>query len=278
MGEKSERRDSSGDRTRLLKIYGERNSGTNYLQALLTRNLRVRCLAGGAPKVLQRIAPTSERTRDWVSWATRSRTLGWKHALPPTPDQLAARRLDVRKVVFVTITKNPYSWLVSLYRRPYHARRSYSSFTQFLSEPWETVGRENAPGAFTSPVDMWNKKNAAYLALADYATSVNCRYEDLLAAPLAFVGELSDDFRIEKRIHPFENVDPATKGADRGKTYRDYRAYYLEERWRDELDSTSLQLINDRLDFDLMSHHGYSRIEGPPPFVHAPEPRHRPPK
>lgn len=244
-----------------IKIYGERNTGTTYLEQLLVRNLEVESLRGGLPPSIRRIFPNSERVRDWYFRATRRHNLGWKHALVPTANQLAKARPDSTDLLFLTLTKNPYAWLVSLYRQPYHAKREYASLAQFLQEPWETVGRENARSAFASPVEIWNHKNAAYLALGDYTNTVHCRYEDLLADPLAFLERLRCDHEIRPRRSPFENIHEATKGRRRAKTFEDYRAYYLGERWRRELDDECIELINERLDDEVTSRFGYRRIE-----------------
>lgn len=244
-----------------VKIYGERNTGTSYLEALLVRNLAVDCLRGGVPRSIRRFFTDSERARDWYFRATHRKNLGWKHACVPTESQLAAAGPDPTQVLFLTLTKNPYAWLLSLYRQPYHAKREYASFGQFLREPWETVGRENAPPAFASPVEMWNLKNAAYLTLAGYTTTIHCRYEDLLADPLGFLEKLCCKHGIQTRQNPFGNVLEAMKRQGRGKTFDDYRTYYLEERWRTELDDDCIELINERLDCDVLARFGYSRIE-----------------
>jgi hypothetical protein len=51
------------------------------------------------------------------------------------------------------------------------------------------------------------------------------------------------------------------KRRDRGKTFDDYRAYYLNERWRGELEDDCVQLINERLDPEVRSSFQYPRIE-----------------
>jgi len=246
---------------RRVKIYGERNTGTSYLEALLVRNLAVDCLRGGVPRSIRRFFANSERARDWYFHATYRSNLGWKHACVPTESQLAIARTNSTDVLFLTLTKNPYAWLLSFYRNPYHAKRKYASFGQFLKEPWETVGRENARAQFASPVEMWNLKNAAYLAMNRYATTIHCRYEELLSDPLDFLEKLCSEHGIRTRQSPFKNVVEAMKRRDRGKTFDDYRRYYLEERWRSELDDDCIALINERLDANVMARFGYPRIE-----------------
>jgi hypothetical protein len=245
----------------VVKIYGERGSGTTWLERLIVRNLDVRCLRGGMPRPLQRVFPRSERVRDGYFRLTAPHNLGWKHALPPDAHAIAPTGRSLAPVAFVTISKNPYAWLLSLHRRPHHARRRSARFDAFLAQPWETVGRENAPVRFASPIDLWNRKNAAYLALGSRATAVHVRYEDLLRDPRACIEALGTRLCAPPR-RPFANVLDATKRADRGRRFEDYRAYYLEERWREALDDASLRRINAELDTDLMDRLGYARIAG----------------
>lgn len=246
---------------RKVKILGERNTGSGYLERLLIRNLQIDCLPGSLPRTIQKLFPESERARDWFFRATSNRNLGWKHAFAPNRDELGAAALDPNEILFLTLTKNPYAWLMSLYRRPYHAKRMYSNFSDFLSTPWETVARERAPSSFENPIELWNQKNASYLALGEYATSLLCRYEDLLEAPLDFLKTLSIDYAISPRLQPFANVQTATKGRDRGKTFDDYQDYYLNERWRKDLNEADTRLINQSLDEELMSRLQYEWIE-----------------
>jgi hypothetical protein len=257
----SRARAASGPTSRpVIKIYGERNTGTGYLRKLLIRNLDVECLAGGLPSPLKRIFPDSERVRDWYFRVTARRNLGWKHASAPTASQLAHARPDAPEPIFLTLTKNPYAWLLSLHRRPYHARRRIDRFEDFLCTSWETVGRENGPSSYSSPVEMWNRKNGGYLALAEYATAISCRYEDLISDPLHLLDRLCDEHGIAALRRPLRNVSEATKGSDRGRTFEDYRDYYLNERWREVLDEDCIRRINEDLDRDLMRSFGYALL------------------
>jgi len=247
--------------TRRVKIFGERNTGSGYLERLLLRNLEIECLRGGLPSPLRKLFPKSERIRDAFFRATKKRNLGWKHAFPPSREALRAAAGEATPVLFITLTKNPYAWLLSLYRRPYHAHRVYSSFSQFLAEPWTTVARENAPATIANPVELWNQKNASYLALGGYANCVLCRYEDLVDDPKGFLETLCREQGLARYEQPFENVNEATKGTDRGTTFDDYRDYYLRERWKADLCEEDIRRINHGLDDEVMSQLRYPRIE-----------------
>ena len=131
-----------------LKVYGERNTGTNYLEQLASENLSVRILSGIVPRrywqtfltrqlravAPERFAGTHEAARDRYFTRTFASTLGWKHMIP-APEAIGQNNLS--EVRFVMLVKNPYSWLLSLYRRPYHGGTKSVSMEAFLedSEP-----------------------------------------------------------------------------------------------------------------------------------------------
>lgn len=237
-----------------LKVYGERNTGTRYLSQLLTGNLDVRLLNGAAPRMLGWFWPDSEAVRDAYFRLTVRSNLGWKHRLPPRPDDPLLLAAGARETGFVTVVKNPYSWLLSLLRRQYSAGRVYGSVEELVTSPWTTVGRECAPPQFAGAVDMWNRKYAACLALPGERT-VNLRYEDLLGDPATQIATVAKRLGLAQRHAAFSNVESSTKRSAQG--FEDYRRYYLEERWREKLTDRELALIGERLDPAVMAAYGY---------------------
>ena len=240
--------------TPALKVYGERNSGTRYLERLVAANLRVRLLRGEAPRFVTWLGPDSEAMRDRYFRLTVRRNLGWKHRLPPDAAELAGPGSSGRTARFLTLVKNPYSWVLSMLRRPYSAARSYASLEELVTSPWHTVGRECAPAQFPDAVAMWNAKAAANLALPAGRTA-NLRYEDLIADPEARIDALARDLGLERRSEKFWNEQSSTKGS--AQTFDDYRSYYLEGRWRGKLSDGEVGLISARLDPAVMSAYGY---------------------
>lgn len=107
-----------------IKLYGERNTGTNYLDEVLALNFDAERLRGGAPAEInkqKRPQAAKEALRDEHDAATYAVTLGWKHR-EVDPDSLARLAPPGGSIFVVTLTKNPYSWLLSLKKRPYHYR------------------------------------------------------------------------------------------------------------------------------------------------------------
>lgn len=241
-----------------LKLYGERNSGTNYVQSLVAANLDVDILRGVAPKWVLRVFRRSETAIDSYFMLARWWNLGWKHAVAPTTVPL---RLGRGPVCFVTLVKNPYSWLLSLHRRPYNrgSRTGRVPFEEFLSSPWVTVRRERAAKAYPNPVELWNAKTHSYLELPQRSRGVCLRYETVLENPAAAIETLATQLQVPRRTSAFENVDESTKG-ETDKRFSDYQRYYLQQQWREQLDARAIELINASLDADVVSRAGYSLL------------------
>ena len=244
-----------------IKVYGERNTGTNYLFQLFRRNLEADLLRGVVPWYVRIPFPESELARDSYFALTSERNLGWKHCLVPPPDAVRAMRGYRDTLLFVTLTKNPYSWLLSLYRHPHHHRRELGTFQQFLNASWPTVRRENSVPEYPNPTIMWNEKNSAYLRLNGGMPTANLRYEDLLADPEQTLARLATRYSIDRSRPDFANIIASTKEREGAKDFDYYRNYYLHEQWKTELQASALHTINKYLNFDLMNQFGYEKLE-----------------
>ena len=205
-----------------IKLYGERNTGTNWIAELVAVNLAVRQLPGVAPPFVRWLRRTLPgRASGWVPdlWfaCTHKRNLGWKHG---------AVRTHATRHPAVTITKNPYAWLLSLHRRPYQPSQPQGiDFETFLRTPWQTVGRDNMRRVtLETPVHLWNAKCRSYLGLEN---AVHIRYQDVLEAPEAFIDRLVDTFGLPRSPACFTNRTRSTK--DPSRNFGWYRDYYLNE-------------------------------------------------
>ncbi|MBW1914379.1 MAG: hypothetical protein JRI86_05510 [Deltaproteobacteria bacterium] len=211
-----------------IKIYGERNAGTKYLVKLARLNFDVFILRGEArhsfvPSFLRK----TEAAKDLFFRMTFSQNLGWKHAIAPDPAYLKKMQIYSNDLLFLTISKNPYSWLLSLFRRAYHQKKKMDSFEDFLTTPWETVARERSRKEFENPIVMWNEKNRSYLDLRKQGSFMNCL------------------------------LSTKNKGK---KDYNYYRKYYLQEQWREKLDTNIIKIINKYLDAEIMERFDYKRL------------------
>ena len=101
-----------------VKVYGERNTGTNYLEKLVTANLDAYILSGIVPRRdpvtfvtrnLRALKPElfagwHEKARDWYFARNFSRDLGWKHMCPDV-GRIGAEHLG--KTRFLMLVKEP---------------------------------------------------------------------------------------------------------------------------------------------------------------------------
>ena len=243
---------------RKIKIFGERNCGTNYLALLLKANIRCDVIEGSVP--VKRGIMSNPVLFDTLFDIRYKRYLGWKHSFP-NHNRISSRR-DFPEILFLTITKNPYAWLLSLFRRPYHIKGDKpATFTGFLRQGWKTLKRENSPvPLFETPVDLWNSKGRAYIELrSTFPGNVyNLTYEELLKDPHGVIDLLADSYSLSHSEDYFSNIILSTKDED--KSYSHYREYYLEEKWRYELTNDAIEIINSRLDREVMEYFGYKTV------------------
>ncbi|MFU8842616.1 MAG: hypothetical protein ACNA7V_02290 [Bacteroidales bacterium] len=205
-----------------VKIYGERNSGAIYLEWLLRKNLGLKIL----------------ETPD----------LGWKHRLAPSEEELTEELK--REVIFICLVKNPYSWLLSLHKRPFnHESLKKLSFTDFLQYSF---------GDYRNPIVMWNMKNNSYMNLANYVKNhFVVRYEDLLSDYKRALNQLTDTFGLKKPTF-FYNINNLLTHSHGIKSNKFHRDYYLEEKWVKGLRPHHIEFINGFLDPSLMKTLNYS--------------------
>ncbi len=238
-----------------IKIFGERNTGTNYLWWLLEHNTNAVLLPGSKP-----------RKRGWMKstllfdhfYNTAFRhELGWKHGFPVLEDIKAWH--DPGNLLLVTLTKNPYAFLLSLFKKPYHYQgEKPPDFSTFLRTPWRTLKRENySQKSFHNPIEIWNLKNVSYIGLEGKTgiKTLNFQYETLLNNPELTISEICKNHKDLRMNAGFINLETSTKSST--NTYRDYKDYYLQERWRDFIAPEDRYYIQQHLDKEVMKYFGY---------------------
>ncbi|NHX27489.1 hypothetical protein HA397_26415, partial [Escherichia coli] len=170
-----------------IKVFGERNTATNALIKVIETNSDTRCIPGTAsgidPAALRRA-----RKREFSTWL-KERTLDgvfrgvpdqmtWKHAATNFTDADAFRDTHV-----IFTVRHPASWLLGLYRKPYHILSARpDSFAEFIRMSWKTVARE--------------RLNRCRMSLPDLYETKLRRYDDF-AAKLADVGASHSFVRFE---------------------------------------------------------------------------------
>ncbi len=220
-----------------FKVFGERCSGTNFAEKLVAENVR------GLPL----------RT-----------DLDGKHFFPTLWTK------EANDCLFIFVHRNPFDWLRSLHRKPWHVAPELKnrSFSDFIRTEWRCVWNEEAgrkPGdpdygtemtfercpatdhRFSNAIRMRTAKLRAWEALRlmmPYA--VNVCYETLSVDPESFIRSLADRFKLP-RVSPFKNVEG----------YKGHGGLYAAKVY-DPIPEADFRFILDELDAGLENDVGYN--------------------
>jgi hypothetical protein len=105
-------------------IYGERCSGTNYLEKLIELNFNVK-----------------------ITWE-----YGWKHFF-------GFNNLNNSdNTLFIGITKNPYDWINSFYREQYHLPNHFKNMNSFLNNEFYSVHAHDTNEEVMTDRSMYTKE------------------------------------------------------------------------------------------------------------------------
>lgn len=207
-----------------IKIYSERNTGAIYMEWLVKANLSVNIID--------------------------SFELGWKHRVAPSEEELSN---ELKKnVLYLCLVKNPYSWAISMHKRPYlHEVVKSLGFTDFLKYSF---------GDYRNPVIMWNTKNKSYLKMADYVDHHEViKYEDLLINPHKILFDISEkhNFKINGVFRNINNLLTHSHGMRKRQFHNEY---YINEEWKKQLHPRHIESINKYLDSELMNKLNYKYL------------------
>lgn len=207
-----------------IKIYGERNSGTIYLEWLIHKNLVAEIVEGFE--------------------------FGWKHRLAPVEDELTD--LMKNEILYLCLVKNPYSWLLSMHKRPYqHEVLKDLSFSEFIRYSY---------GDYKNPVALWNIKNRSYVELGNHVRHhMILKYEDLLKEPRTQLDHIAEVFSIEKP-GLFINIQKLLTNKHGIRREKFHTEYYIKEAWRKKLHRDQINFINSNIDQDLMRQFDYTLL------------------
>lgn len=224
-----------------LKIFGERNSGTNYIQKLINSNYDITIMqnCSGPDQREQRFRSTlnnlqaalyTERIFDQRHFSEITVNLGWKHSCI----NLENFSKFYPDVGLVCVVRHPASWVKSMYRNPFHFHRKVHSLEEFISTPWITSTREyTSKIALDSPLDLWNEKVKSYLdAQRERPESVLIlRYEDIVSDFYSLFSKLEDSFGLlpYSRKNIINNARPFTKDTKEFDKYKGELVKCLED-------------------------------------------------
>ena len=92
-----------------VTIYGERCSGTNYLEELINENFDVT-----------------------IKW-----DYGWKHFFGFND------LTNSKDTLFIGIIRNPYTWINSFYRTQYHLPKHFKNINSFINDEFYSIHKNN---------------------------------------------------------------------------------------------------------------------------------------
>lgn len=203
-----------------FQVFGERRSGTNFLNELIADHTNLKP-------------------------ATR---YGWKHGLPSMP------AID-KDALIVIIIRDPIKWLLSLNAFPFDSfHEKKTDISVFLRSEWHgrymrtrlrpvkwglgsfrlpdeitslQLDRDPMTGAlFETPMALRNAKNIGFLSLLNrHENVVLTRYEDVRADTVGFMSELSENFGIEHKTPPLETAHVGSPAAIHSELSDENRSY-----------------------------------------------------
>ncbi|PIB25668.1 hypothetical protein BFP76_00610 [Amylibacter kogurei] len=176
-------------------VFGERNSGTNFVDALLRNNF---------PQLGQ--SANDRITKFGFRY-------GWKHGFP---QMIAAPDTTLAVVMF----RSPERWAQSMHRQPWHSAKYLRdiSFSDFIRAPWQSIVDEKNFGitsgadarahvelqwdrhpltgaGFDNVIQLRNAKTMGFLSLKNrFQNVIFARYEDVANAPDAFIALISKTY------------------------------------------------------------------------------------
>jgi hypothetical protein len=250
-----------------VKVFGERNSGTIYLNALIRENTNAIILDGDTKgkggtlgndnKIfLDAYTGDSDYLQDMDHYRTLEANYGWKHASPPLNTiEFSSFRHICR---FVYTAKHPVFWLKSIYSRPYNPRlKRAGNFSEFIRSPWPVSKRDNISGdSLQSPIDLYNKKVSSYIdAIKRFPeNSIFIKYEELLSDTELSVSKICSDI-LGFGNTKFKNILRSTKASE--ENFEFYKNKYLSEDYMHDVTKEDLVFIKDKLTPRVMNYCNY---------------------
>ncbi len=250
-----------------IRVLGERNTGTRAMIQMMRAQAGVRMfpageggpgdppeLAGLKAQVEAIDAPWRAVYRDALRDMVLARACPvkmWKHGRIVPDPAFAEKRAHL-----VFCVRDPYSWVISLAKNPYHLRGPMpATLAEFVARPWLTMGRDNMDAVLESPLELWNGKNRAYRDFAMEGVPVEVvRFEDFVVAPEREVMRVLDAFGVAH-----EGVARLEQSTKDGRSAEELATYYAREGWTGWLTRDVVAAINARVDWDVAAAFGYAR-------------------
>lgn len=229
---------------------GERNSGTNFVQALVGLNFDVEIVANTTPftpedEALIQKVPLSESAREAVFHRATDLShqrdfhvnAGWKHACLTDRHFTRFNRAD--QTLFVCVLRHPALWLRSMLRAPFgtfYAQHRAETVQQLFDIPWITRPRDEIDAmVLETPALLWVHKTVSYLDARDKHPNVAAiRHEDLLRDPAPVLDTLAK--QLSPKVSDWQIPEGNARGympkeTAKGRDFHAIRAELPEDPW-----------------------------------------------
>lgn len=246
-----------------LKIFGERNTGSNYLHRVCAQNFLVVLLQGDVQEIwgLGRAIAKKTGNQFFVRQALHDMEIrrilqsdfGWKHA---APDLGVIDASAITKYTrFVVLTKHPYSWLKSLHRNPYSFTAPDPDFSRFIRAEFPVNFSDGLPGLQAcNPPTLLRHKVLAYRRLIQSRHDVvHLRYEDVIQDFDAAMHRLAP--RMFRKTETFVNFNKDVKGKHRQLV--DFQRQYSLDSVREGFGEGDIAFCRAAIGEDMFSFLGY---------------------
>jgi hypothetical protein len=240
-----------------VKIFGERNTGTNALSQFIAQNSESLLLPGtffqlpkADPSVLKHKGRGETEKLIDLAFSNQPPTFQWKHCATNFTDEDLAQ---FRNCTTLILLRNPISWCLALWKNPYNGLVEVPrSFDEFVNVKWKTVGRERLDLKVMSPSDLINLKMSYYKEFVSRGQKNGhsmkvLRFENLVCSPLSVWTSIKADLSNPKDDPAL--IERSTK--DPTKNLQFYKAYYSEGKWKSEISENTYNLLNKRIDWNL---------------------------
>jgi len=228
--------------TEYIKIHGLQRSGTNYISHLMNENFH-------GVKALVNVG-------------------GWKHG------HYMAPWLVGHEVHILGIVKNPYSWLVSMFKYwgPDKKLRigpdlAGVTFDEFVRNRIFIERQRDIPYLFRArnPVDHWNNMNFHWTTIRmNQKKLCMISYEAILSNTEKYIEKIGNNMGLkQKTVFSGSDKTFTPSGEELKQSENDFtkKNYYLGEAgYLDHYTPELIEFVNQELDIDLMVQFGYSFV------------------